>query len=129
MVGWPSRFRRGKQEHDLERELRFHVDQSIRDKVASGLSPEEARRATVLEFGALEQVKEACRDERKSALIEQLIQDLHYGLRQLRRAPGFAATAVLTMALGIGVCAALFSIVNGVLLRPLQFTEPERIVS
>src|SRR5215218_9841023 len=129
MSWWSSLFRKARLERDLDRELRFHLEQQIRDNLAAGMSPDQARRSAALEFGGLDQVKESCRDERSAALVDQLLQDLRYGARQLRKAPAFTATAVLTIAIGIGACTALFSVVNGVLLRPLRFTEPERIVT
>jgi putative ABC transport system permease protein len=129
MNWWASLFRKDRVERELDRELRFHLEQQIRDHTAAGMTPDEARRAAAMEFGGLEQMKEQCRDARPSALVDQLLQDLRYGARQLRQAPGFAVTAICTIAIGIGACTALFSVVNGVLFRPLRFSEPGNIVT
>ncbi len=121
---------RGEQvDRDLDEELRAHLDLLIEEKVSSGMSQEEARRAALLEFGGLEQTKERVRASRTGFLLESLWQDLRYGARTLAKSPGFTATAVLSLALGIGTTTAVFSIVDTIFLRPLPFPEPDRLVA
>jgi putative ABC transport system permease protein len=127
---WQQRFfRRGLTEKRLEAELRFHLEQQIADYVAEGMTPDEARRRAGLEFGGLEQVKEECREVGAARFLETLIQDLRYGVRMLRKNPGFAAVAVFTLALGIGVNTALFSFADALLFRPLPIKEPARVIT
>ncbi len=114
-------------DRELDEELRFHLDHLIAANVARGLSPEAARREALVAMGGLERRKEECRDTRGVRLIHDFAQDLRYAGRTLRRAPAFTAAAVATLALGIGATVAMFSVIDGVLLRPLPFPESERL--
>lgn len=127
---WWSRFWRSNQlERDLARELQFHIVERIYALRSAGLGEDEARRRVRQEFGGIEQVKEECRTARGTLWLESTIQDLGYTVRTLRRNPGFALAAVLTMTLGIGANTAIFSAVFAALLRPLPYKEPGRLVS
>ena len=121
----------GKRHRDaeLEDELQTHVDALAEANIRRGMTSEEARHAALREFGGIEQTKERCRDQRSLPFLETLLQDGRLGLRGLRKHPGFACLAILTLALGIGVNTSLFTVVHSVLFSPLPFPEPERLMS
>jgi predicted permease len=117
-----------KVERDMDQELRFHLEMEIEANIKRGMSPTEARREALLTFGGLEKFKEECRDVRGAPLVESMLQDIRYGVRILFRNPGFTVVAVLTLGLGIGANTAIFSVIYGVLVKPLPYKDGNQLV-
>src|SRR5262245_5230278 len=128
-MNWFGRLlRRDRMEEQLEKELRFHVEQHTRDLVARGCDPQEARRLARIELGGPELVKEQCRDARGTRWLEDFWQDVRYAGRTLRQNAGFTAVGLLTLALGAGATTVMFTVINGVLLKPLPYPQAGRLV-
>jgi hypothetical protein len=124
------RFRRKQADQELIDELRDHLEQQIKDNVARGMSPEDARYCALRAMGGITQIEQQCRDARGGNVMEDFVQDLRYGCRQLCRSPGFSVLAILCLTLGIGANAAVFSWVEGILFRPYPaVTHQERLVA
>ena len=113
-----SFFRRKQVDQELKDELRDHLEQQIKENLAAGMSPEDARYSALRALGGMTQIEQQCRDARGGSVTEELVQDLRYGLRQLYRSRGLSFLAILCLTLGIGANAAVFSWIEGILFRP-----------
>jgi predicted permease len=129
MTWWRRVFNRNSLESQLDVELRDHFDRLVRDFVARGHSENEARRLARLEFGGLDQVKEACRDARGTRWIDDTAQDVRYGLRGFRKNPGFTIVAIVTLAIGVGANLAIFNVFDALLLRPLPVPHASELIT
>jgi predicted permease len=123
-----SFFQKAQRDHDLDAEMESHLAFAIEENIQGGMEPGEARRRAMIRFGGVEAAKEIHRDARSLPFLECVVQDLRYALRTMRREPGFTLFAILIIGLGIGASATVFSVLNTVLVRPLPFHEPERLV-
>src|SRR6185503_11802406 len=128
MSAFRNLFAKNAVERDLDQELRSYVELLTEEKIKAGMSPDEARRAARVEAGSIEHIKDEVRDVRKGSLLDSTMQDFKYGIRLLRRSPGFTTLAVLTIGLGIGANSAIFSVINGVVRKPLAYPNADQLM-
>src|SRR5215469_11592955 len=128
-MGWHPFAKQASWERQLDAELRFHLEQRIADNIASGMSPGEARRRALLEFGTLDRVKEECRALHWQTTVESLYRDFRYTLRVLTKDAQFAVLAILALALGIGSATVIFSVFYGVVLNTFAFKNADEITA
>jgi hypothetical protein len=122
-------FSGARRERELADEIDSHLEMHVEDNLRAGMTPEEARRAATLEMGGVEKTKQAYRERSTLPLVENALSDLRFGIRQLVKNPGFAATAIVVLALGIGVSVAIFGFADAALLEPLPYADPGRLMS
>src|SRR5260221_5906649 len=114
---------------DLDQEVRSHLEMLTDENIRAGMPPHEAQRAARIALGGIEQVKEQVRDSRTGAFLDSLLQDLRFALRQMRRSPGFALTAVLVLALGIAANVIVFGVLQALILRPIDVPHPDQVMT
>jgi len=129
LVRFAGLFQRQRPDSEFAQELQSHLEMHVADNLARGMSPQEARRQALIKLGGVMQTEESYRERRTLPVLETLLHDLRFAARMLRKNLGFTTVVVLTLALGIGAATAIFSVVYGVLLRPLPYTDPNRIIA
>src|SRR5437870_317937 len=121
-------FQKRKLDAEMDEEMRSHIEMQTRENIEAGMNSQEARYTALRQFGWVESIKETCRERRGVSWIENFAQDVRYGLRMLLKNPGFTATAVLTLALGIGASTSIYSVVNSTLLNPIPVHDSDRLM-